>query len=300
MRMERSNRVAILGVTGFIGSGLPRLLRARNLAVTGVSRSSSARLEGVEDWHDLSALDLAGFRAVINLAGAPIARRWTAKARAELRESRVGVTQRVVGAIRQLPPAERPRILINGSAVGIYGNRGDQILDERTAPGDDFLARLCRDWEEAALAAENLGVGVILLRTGIVLDTSGGALATMLPTFKLGLGGALGSGCQWMPWIHLADARAAIVHALDSSILRGPVNLTAPTPERNAAFTRELAAQIRRPAVLRAPAYAMKLGLGEFGEALLASQRAVPAALQTDGFSFKFPTLRGALTNLLA
>jgi len=298
--METFNRVAVLGVTGFIGSGLPGMLRERGLSVTGVSRSPASSPAGVETWQTPDSMDFSGHRAVINLAGAPIATRWTDQARREFRESRVGLTGRVVEAIRRLPPGERPRTLINGSAVGIYGDRGDEVLDESANAAGDFLATLCHDWEQAALAAEELGVRVVLLRTGIVLGRDEGALKKMLPVFKLGLGGKLGSGRQWMPWIHIADARAAILHALESGGLRGQLNLSAPSPERNEVFTRDLASKLHRPAIFRVPGFGLKLALGDFGEALLASQRAVPGALRADGFSFQFPALGPALADLLA
>jgi uncharacterized protein len=298
--MEPSDRVAVLGITGFIGSGLPELLRDRGLKVTGVSRSPAGSTAGVDAWQTPQTLDFSGHRAVINLAGAPIATRWTDEARRGFRESRVGLTTRVVEAIRRLPPTDRPRTLINGSAVGIYGDRGDEVLDESSTAGGDFLATLCHDWEQAALAAEELGVRVVLLRTGIVLGRDEGALKKMLPVFKLGLGGKLGSGRQWMPWIHIADARAAILHALEAGNLRGPLNLSAPSPERNEVFTRDLGAALHRPAIFRVPGFGLKLGLGEFGGALLASQRAVPTALRADGFNFQFPALRPALMDLLS
>lgn len=297
--METFNRVAVLGVTGFIGSGLPNMLRERGLSVTGISRSPASSPAGVDTWQTPDAMDFSGHRAVINLAGAPIATRWTDEARREFRESRVGLTTRVVEALRRLPPGERPRTLINGSAVGIYGDRGDEVLDESTTAAGDFLATLCHDWEQAALAAEEFGVRVVLLRTGIVLGRDEGALKKMLPVFKLGFGGKLGSGRQWMPWIHIADARAAILHALEAGSLRGPLNLSAPSPERNEVFTRDLASKLHRPAIFRVPGFGLKLALGDFGEALLASQRAVPVALRAAGFSFQFPALGPALADLL-
>ncbi len=297
--MENHPRVAILGVTGFIGRGLAPLLAGRGFRVTGVSRSSGGSLDGVDRWQKTDALDLSGHAAVINLAGAPIDTRWTRKNRQRFRESRVNLTDRIVQSIRQLPESERPRTLINGSAVGLYGDRGDEVLRERAAAGDGFLAALCRDWESAARQAEALGMRVVLLRTGIVLGRGHGALGRMLPIFKLGLGGKLGSGRQWMPWIHIDDQRAAILHALESESLHGPLNLAAPEPERNRDFTRKLAAAVHRPAFLPAPAFALKLALGEFATALLASERAVPAALEADGFPFRFRKLEDALADLV-
>lgn len=297
--MRELKRAALLGATGFIGGGLPRLLGTRGVAVTGFSRSPKASVEGVDRWRTLDDLDFSDCQAVINLAGAPIDTRWTAAARRRFRESRVGLTDRVVEALGRLPEEQRPGVLVNGSAVGIYGDRGDEILKEPAVDGAGFLADLCRDWENSALQAEALGVRVVLLRTGIVLGRDHGALKKMLPLFRLGLGGRLGNGRQWMPWIHVRDQRAAIIHALGSANLRGPLNLSAPVPERNEAFTREFAAALGRPAFLQVPAFILKLVLGEFGGALLASQRAVPTALRADGFEFRFPTLDAALVDLL-
>ena len=297
--MQPPQRAAILGVTGFVGCGLPALLAENGVATTGVSRSGNGALPGIDHWQTPETLDFSGHQAVINLAGEPIDRRWNEKNRRLFRESRVGLSSRIVAAIAKLPAAERPKILINASAVGIYGDRGDEILTDTSRKGSGYLAELCRDWEHAAQDAESLGVRVIRLRTGIVLGKNGAAFEKLLAIFKLGIGGRLGSGTQWMPWIHLADHRAAIVHALLSENLAGPLNLTAPHPERNRDFTRKLAAALHRPAILPSPAFALRLALGEFSSALLASQRALPAALEADGFQFRFPTLEQALADLI-
>ncbi len=297
--MRDLERVALLGASGFIGGGLPRLLASRGVAVTGFSRSPGTTVEGVDRWQDLENLDFSGCQAVINLAGAPIDTRWTEAARRRFRESRVGLTGRVVEALGRLPQDERPRVLINASAVGVYGDRGDEILKESASAGEGFLAGLCRDWEAAAMQAGALGVRVVTLRTGIVLGRGHGALKKMLPVFRSGLGGRLGKGRQWMPWIHIADQRQAMLHALFCETLRGPLNLSAPVPERNEAFTRELAAALGRPAFLQVPGLALKLAFGEFATALLGSQRAVPAALRASGFEFRFPTLDAALVDLV-
>jgi uncharacterized protein (TIGR01777 family) len=297
--MQAIQRAAIIGVTGFVGHGLPALLAEKGVATTGVSRSGKGDIPGVDRWQTPEALDFSGHQAVINLAGEPIDRRWTEKNRRLFRESRVGLTSRIVAAIAKLPAAERPRVLVNASAVGIYGDRGEEILTESSRKGSGFLAELCSDWEHAAQDAESLGVRVIRLRTGIVLGKNGAAFEKLLSVFKLGIGGRLGSGTQWMPWIHLADHRAAIVHALLSETLSGPLNLTAPHPERNRDFTRKLAAALHRPALLPSSAFALKLALGDFASVLLASQRALPAGLEGDGFQFRFPTLEQALADLI-
>ena len=297
--MQPIQRTAIIGVTGFVGHGLPTLLAEMGVATTGISRSGKGALPGIDHWQTPDTLDFSGHQAVINLAGEPIDRRWTEKNRRLFRESRVGLTSRVVAAIAKLPADARPKVLINASAVGIYGDRGDEILTDTTRRGTGYLADLCHDWENAAQDAESLGVRVIRLRTGIVLGKNGAAFEKLLAVFKLGIGGRLGSGTQWMPWIHLADHRAAILHALLSETLAGPLNLTAPHPERNRDFTRKLAAALHRPAILPSPAFALRLMLGEFSSALLASQRALPAALEADGFHFRFPTLEQALADLV-
>lgn len=298
--METKQRAAIIGVTGFVGQGLPALLAQKGMATTGVSRSGAGRIPGVDRWQTPGSLDFSGHQAVINLAGEPIDQRWTEKSRRRFHESRVGLTGQVVGAIRRLPAAERPRVLVNASAVGIYGDRADELITESSPAGSGYLADLCNAWETAALEAETLGVRVVRVRIGIVLGRDGGAFKKLRPLFQAGIGGRLGSGRQWMPWIHLTDLRAAMVHAVLSDSLSGAVNGTAPTPERNAGFTRKLASAVHRPAIFPVPGFALKLLLGGFGGALLEGQRAVPAALEGDGFSFEFPTLEAALADLVS
>jgi uncharacterized protein (TIGR01777 family) len=252
----------------------------------------------VDRWQTPSTLDLAGHEAVINLAGEPIDQRWNDANRRRFHESRVGLTRHLVAAISNLPPADRPQVLINASAVGIYGDGGDTLLTEASPPGSGYLADLCAEWEDAAIEAEALGVRVVRVRTGIVLGRDGAAFKKLLRVFKAGIGGRLGSGRQWMPWIHLHDLQAAIVHAVLSESLAGPINGSAPAPERNMDFTRKLAAALHRPAVFPVPGFALKLVLGGFGGALLEGQRALPAALEADGFTFRFPTLESALADL--
>lgn len=297
--MDLSRKAAIVGVTGFIGRGLPRLLAAQGIATTGFSRRATGQVDGVSAWRGVDPIDLSGHSMVINLAGESIASRWTESNRRRFHESRVGLTQRVVESIRALPSGERPKVLINGSAIGIYGDRGDEILTETSALGQGYLADLCREWEQAALEAEALGVRVLLLRTGIVLGRGGEAFERLLKVFRYGIGGRLGSGKQWMPWIHVDDIRRMIVHALQSEGLQGPIHGVAPTPERNADFTRKLASALHRPAIFPVPGVALKLALGGFGGALLEGQRALPQAMQADGFAFECPTLEQALGELL-
>jgi uncharacterized protein (TIGR01777 family) len=297
--MNEKPRVVILGVTGFIGRGLPAMFAAQGFACTGVSRSGGGSVPGVNSWQTPDTLDLAGHHAVINLAGERIDRRWTTENRRRFHESRVGVTRRVVAAIAALPADARPKILVNTSAVGIYGDCGDDVVSESTAPGGGYLAELCAEWEAVAIEAEALGLRVVRPRIGVVLGRGGSAFEKLLLVFKSGLGGRLGTGQQWMPWIHIDDLRAALVHAVVSDSLSGAVNCTAPHPERNRDFTRKFAAAVRRPALLPVPGFALKLALGGFGGVLLAGQRAIPAALEADRFRFRHPTLESALNDLL-
>jgi uncharacterized protein (TIGR01777 family) len=297
--MEMQQRVAVVGVTGFVGHGLPALFAEKGMAITGVSRSGKSQLLGVDRWQTPEALDFSGHTAVVNLAGEPIDRRWTAKSKRLFHDSRVGATHRVVAAIAKLPENERPKVLVNASAVGIYGDRGDEILNDTARSGPGYLADLCGDWEDAAHDAESLGVRVVRLRIGVVLGKNGPAFEKLRTVFKACIGGRLGSGLQWMPWIHVDDLRAAIVHAVLSENLTGPVNGTAPYPERNRDLTGKLAAALHRPAIFPSPAFVLRIVLGEFSSALLASQRAIPTALDADGFQFRYPTLETALVDLV-
>lgn len=298
--MAHLRRVAIVGVTGFVGHGLPALLAENGIATTGVSRAGRGDIPHVDRWQTPQTLDFSGHDAVINLAGEPIDCRWNDANRRLFHESRVGLTTAVVEAMAKLPDEDRPRVLVNASAVGIYGDRGEEILSDTARPGQGYLADLCVDWEDAARDAETLGVRVVRLRTGVVLGKNGGAFEKLRKVVKSGLGGPLGSGRQWMPWIQVADLRSIIVHSLLSEKISGPLNGSAPNPERNHDLTRKLATALHRPAILPAPAVVLRLVLGEFSSALLASQRAVPAALISDGFRFRYPTLEDALRELVA
>ncbi len=297
--MPRIERVAIMGVTGFVGHGLPGIFAGKSIAVTGISRSSGHRIPGVDRWQTPDQLDFSGHSAVINLAGEPLDRRWTAKSKRLFHESRVGVTSAIVAAIAKLPENERPEVLVNASAIGIYGDRGDEILREDAHPGTDYLAELCSDWEDAARDAESLGVRVVRLRIGVVLGKGGAAFEKLRTVFQSFIGGKLGSGEQWMPWIHIDDLRAAIVHAVLSESLSGAVNVTAPYPERNRDLTRKFASAFHRPAIFSSPAFILRLMLGEFSSALLSSYRVIPAALDAEGFQFRYPTLETALVDLV-
>jgi uncharacterized protein (TIGR01777 family) len=290
--------VAVTGATGMIGSALVTLLRARGHTVRRLVRSRQGLAAGDIGWNpDTGTLDpssLHGVDAVVHLAGAPIAQRWTAARKQAIRDSRVRGTELIARTIAALD--RRPSVLLSGSAIGYYGDRGDALLDEESTAGGDFLAQVTRNWESATTPAANAGVRVVLLRTGVVLSEKGGALAKLLPPFKLGLGGPIGGGRQWMSWISLADELRAIEHALVTETMASPVNLVAPNPVTNAEFAETLGRVLVRPAGIRVPAFALELLYGEMARAtILAGQRVVPRALTAAGFEFRHPTLEQAL-----
>lgn len=288
-----------------LGAALRRALTARAMPVFQLVRRAPAADTQLQWNPSLSSpigdpAALEGCLAAIHLSGASVAgKRWTAAYRREMADSRVNSTRalaKLLGGLRQ-----PPRTLLVASAVGIYGNRGDELLDETSPAGSGFLADVCRQWEAAAQPAAKAGIRVVHLRFGVVLGPGHGALEHMLPLFRMGLGGRLGNGQQWMSWISLTDAVAAVLFALETPALAGPVNLTAPQPVTNAEFTRTLAGQLRRPAFLPAPAFALRLALGQMAdEALLASARAIPARLTAAGFRFTHATVGEALKAALA
>lgn len=246
---------------------------------------------------DVGALE--GADAVVHLAGAGIADgRWTAERKRLLVSSRVDFTRALVAALGALK--QRPSVLVSGSAIGIYGDRGDEVLTESSAPGTGFLAELCVAWEAEAIKAEALGIRVVRARTGVVLSPNGGALAKMLLPFKAGAGGPIAGGRQWMSWIGIDDAVGGLVHAVCAANVKGPLNLVAPNPVTNGEFVRTLGAVLSRPAIVPLPAFAVRLAFGEMGEAtLLPSQRVVSAGLEQAGFSHAQPVLEPALRQLL-
>lgn len=293
---EVKGTLGVVGASGFIGGVLSRHAAERGWRVVGFSRSPREADEVVGEWREWSDRpDVSGLTGVVNLAGESIAQRWTESNRRIFHSSRIGVTEVLVEAIKRADDA--PRVLVNGSAVGIYGDRGDESLTEASEIGDGYLAGLCAEWEEAASSLVDLGVAVALLRTGVVLGRGGEAWEKMRRVFALGLGGKFGSGKQWMPWIHVDDLAGGIVYAVEHA-LSGPLNGAAPEPERNEDFTRKLASALHRPAIFHAPGWALRVGLGEFAGALLGSQRAVPAALLQSGFRFRYPSLESALKEL--
>ena len=295
--------ITISGASGLIGRRLLKLLAKDGHSLTALSRHAGTNLPpGVR----LSVWDAArgepsvdGIRdadAVIHLAGVPVAQRWNERVKNDIRESRVAGTRNLAQALVRLP--RKPQVLICSSATGYYGSRGDELLSESSAPGNDFLSEVCVAWENEARAAEAAGIRVVRVRTGIVLDARGGALPKMLPPFKMGVGGKLGSGKHWMSWIHLDDLAALFQYALVNPI-GGPVNGVAPNPVTNADFTKTLAAAVHRPAVFPVPPFALRLLFGEMGGILLASQRVAPKAAQSAGFTFRFPDLAPALADAL-
>ena len=297
--------ITITGATGFVGSRLVRALLGDGHSLHALGRTRSAELPAVVQFSEWRATQdepppgsLRNAGAVIHLVGEPVAQRWTAETKRRIRASRVEGTRKLVSALSKQP--QPPQVLVSASAIGYYGDRGDEILTESSGPGDDFLARVAVEWEQAAQAAESFAVRVVPLRFGIVLGAGGGALAKMLPPFRLGLGGPLASGRQWMSWIHIDDLIGLIRFALENPAVRGPMNATVPQPATNSQFTRELAAVLHRPAVLPVPRFALKLLFGEMAEAILASQRVLPQAAQLAGFQFQYPQLGPALARLLS
>ncbi|MEW5913386.1 MAG: TIGR01777 family oxidoreductase [Thermodesulfobacteriota bacterium] len=297
-------QVLVTGGSGFIGRTLCRRLMEGGHQVSVLSRSpeAAARLpQGARaiigdpsrsgDWQ----AQAAAHQGFVNLAGASIFGRWNPDYKALLRSSRILTTRHLVEAVAKAPG---PKVLVSASAVGYYGFHQDEELDESSPPGGDFLAQLCVDWEAEALLAARRGARVVITRFGIVLGQGGGALSQMLPLFRFGLGGILGSGRQWFSWIHQADLAAAIVFCLERE-LAGAVNCTAPAPVTNRQLTKALAKAVHRPAFLPAPALAVKLLLGELGTVLLEGQRVLPRRIMQAGFQFRFPTIQAALEDLL-
>ena len=297
-------RVVVAGSSGLIGSALCRALHSRgDVVVRLVRRASSGPSEAAWDpgAGRIEPAALEGADAVVNLAGAGIGdRRWTTARRRLLVSSRTDSTALLARTAAHLD--RRPRVLVNASAVGIYGNRGDEALDEHSAPGDDFLSGLCRRWEALTSAAAEADIRTVCVRSGVVLSGSGGALGRQLPLFRLGLGGRLGSGRQWVSWISLEDELGVLLRAIDDEALAGPVNAVAPQPVTNRQFTATLGRALHRPAVLAVPPPALRLVLGRglVDEVLLASQRVRPAALEALGHDFAHEELESALSAVLS
>ena len=299
--------VAVTGSSGLIGSALGPALTGAGHRMVPVVRSQGAKANrsGALGWDpDAGTIDaggLEGIGAVVHLAGENIgASRWNEAQKARIRDSRVKGTALLAQTLAKL--ANPPRVLISASGINVYGDRGDEVVTEASRPGEGFLAEVCKAWEAAAAPAEQAGIRVVHLRSGIVLSPAGGALEKMLTPFRLGLGGRLGSGAQWMSWISIDDEVGAIVHLLGDGAPAGPVNATAPNPVTNADFSQALARALRRPAVLPVPAPALRLLLGRemADELLLASMRVLPTRLLDSGYAFRAPDLESALQRTLA
>jgi hypothetical protein len=300
-------KIIVTGSTGLIGTALVAALIRRGDEVTRLVRGAARarRADGAREvlWNpargELDAAELEGHDAAVHLAGDPVAEgRWTDEKKRRIRDSRVQGTTLLAATLAKLQTP--PRTLLSASAVGYYGDRGQETLTEESATGTDFLANVCREWEASTGAAKAAGVRVVLLRFGVVLSGEGGALAKMLTPFKLGAGGRIGSGEQYMSWIALDDVTGAILHALAHEELAGAVNVVAPRPVTNAEFTKTLGGVLGRPTIFAVPAFAARLAFGEMADAaLLASQRVEPARLKASNYEFKYPELEGALRHAL-
>jgi len=293
-------RVLVSGVSGPIGAALLPSLEAQRFEAVRLVRDVAK--SGQIVWDPLRALapgSVSGFDAVIHLAGESIVGRWTESKKRAIRDSRVLGTQSIATALAQTDV--KPGVFVCASAIGFYGNRGDEILDEASGPGQGFLPEVCQGWEQASWIASDAGIRTVNIRIGLVLSRKGGALPRMLTPFKLGAGGRLGSGRQWWSWIHVDDIVGAIHHAIRTESFSGPVNLVAPNPQRNLEFTETLAIVLHRPAFFPVPEFGLQVAFGKMAaeELLLSSQRVLPRMLTDAGYSFRFSELRSALENLV-
>ncbi len=294
------SRILVSGVSGPIGSALLPSLNTREYDVVRLVRGP-AKTEGEISWDPARTMvpkTVSGFDAVIHLAGETIVGRWTEAKKAKIRDSRVLGTRNLAEALAKANV--RPQVFICSSAIGYYGDRGEEVLNEQSPPGSGFLPAVCREWEAATQPAVDAGIRTVLVRTGVVLSPRGGTLGKMLTPFRMGVGGRIGNGRQWMSWIDVDDWVGAIHHILKTDLLQGPVNMVAPRPVTNAEFTKTLASVLSRPAIFPVPAFAVKLAFGEMGETvLLGSQRVEPTQLVMSGYPFRFRALRASLENIL-
>jgi uncharacterized protein (TIGR01777 family) len=295
-----NSRILVSGVSGPIGAALLPSLKTRGYEVTRLVRGPVTG-EGQIYWDPgktITPETVSGFDAVIHLAGETIVGRWTKTKKMKIRDSRIVGTSRLAEALAQAK--DKPDVFVCGSAIGYYGNRGDEVLNENSEPGTGFLPDVCREWEAATHAAAGAGIRTVQMRTGVVLSPKGGALGKMLTPFKMGIGGRIGDGRQWMSWIDVQDMVGATHHILKSELLQGPVNMVAPKPVTNAEFTQTLAGVLSRPAIFPLPAFVVKLAFGEMGETvLLGSQRVEPSQLVMSGYPFRFSSLKASLENIL-
>jgi uncharacterized protein (TIGR01777 family) len=297
-------KILVTGASGFIGTHLTAFLLNRKHQVVGLARAPRNEEFSHPKYRFIAAdttqpgpwqESLADVDAVVNLAGRSIFGRWNEAVKTEIRESRILTTRHVVQGL----PSGKPVVLLSASGVGYYGNRSDDVLTEDAPAGDDFLARLSADWEREALAAATKGARVVLTRLGVVLGKGGGAMAQMIPAFKSFVGGPIGSGRQWFPWIHLEDLSAAILFLIEHPEISGPVNLCAPEPVTNRDLAGALGRALNRPALLPAPAFMVRMALGEFADVLLGSQRAVPQKLLQHQFGFRHPDIQSAVNEVV-
>ena len=299
-----NSKVLVSGASGLIGNALLPSLRASGWNVVRLVHGQASRKSSDEDqiaWDPALALSSAvvsGFDAVIHLAGESIFGRWTDAKKAKIIGSRVSGTINLAQALAGAE--EKPKVFISGSAIGYYGNRGDELLREESAPGTGFLAEVSQKWEEATTPAVQADIRTVHLRTGVVLSSKGGALGAMLPPFKLGVGGRIGDGRQWISWINMQDMVGGIHHILKNDLLQGPINMVAPKPVTNTELTKTLASVLSRPAILPMPAFAVRAAFGEMGtELLLAGQKVEPGKLISSGYPFRFRDLRTSLQDIL-
>lgn len=293
----------VTGATGFVGRALVVALLEQGHTVKYLAPQKSERLSPAASFllwprDGIPRLEPSlEFDAVFHLAGEPVAQRWSKDAKRRIHDSRVKGTRKLVTALADL--RTRPPVLVSASAVGYYGDRGDELLGEDQRPGTDLLAQICQQWEAEALRARESGIRVVPVRIGTVLGRNGGALERMLPPFRLGLGGKFGSGRQWLSWIHLSDLVRLLMFASVQLQVNGTLNGSSPNPVTNAEFTAALAQALHKPAVFTVPEFALKLALGEMAHILFSSQRVIPQAPQNAGFRFEFPTIERALENLV-
>ncbi len=303
------SRIVVTGATGTIGRAVCRHLETRGDEVVAVSRDRERAVKVLGDQVDVQVWAdptgemppveaLTGADAIVHLLGEPVAQSWSQEAKARIRDSRVDATRMLVAALQEVPESRRPAVLISQSATGFYGPSGDRELDESAPAGNDFLAGVVREWEAEAANGEGLA-RVVMTRTGVVLSSSGGALEKMLPFFRMGVGGPVAGGRQYVPWIHLDDVVAGLLFCAECSELSGPINLTAPTPVTNTELSHALGRVLHRPAVLPVPALALRVLYGEMSQIVTTGQRVIPRRLSEAGFEFRHPDLEAALGDVL-
>lgn len=292
--------ILVSGVSGPIGAALLPSLKTHGYEITRLVRGPATSKDQIswDPGRPIAPESVSGFDAVVHLAGESIVGRWTDEKKRKIRESRIAGTSTLAQALAQAK--EKPQVFVCSSAIGYYGDRGNEVLNDQSSPGIGFLPDVCREWEEATQAAVRAGIRTVQMRTGIVLSPKGGALGKMLTPFNLGVGGKIGSGQQWMSWIDVQDMVGAIHHIVENDSLRGPVNMVAPHPVTNSEFTKTLASVLSRPAIFPVPGFVVKLAFGEMGETvLLGSQRVEPAQLVSSRYPFRYSTLRASLENIL-